>query len=194
MMANIDAKITQTLYRITCPDSTELGEYHLGLVPVPQRGIISQHLADCPHCLHELSQLHHFMSDVAADLDYSLVERIKIWVAQKLPSFEGDMMGSPAFAVRGDDNGPLMYEAGEAQLTLEIQDNPQQLGQKSIIGLVLGIDATAWQTQVWQNGKLLDAVPVDTLGNFILNDLPSGGYKLIVAGPATEILVPDLII
>ena len=193
-MANIEAKITQNLYRITCPDSTELGEYHLGMLPATQHGIISQHLADCPHCLQELSQLHHFMRDNAADLDYSLVERIKIWVAQKLPSFEGGLAGSPAFAVRGDENGPLLYEAGDAQLTLEIQDDPQQPGQKSVIGLVLGIDPTAWQVQVWQNDKLLDAVPVDTLGNFILNDLSPGGYKLIVTGPATEILVPDLIV
>lgn len=193
-MANIDAKITEILYRVTCPDSIELGEYHLGMLSAARRQYISQHLADCPHCIQELAQLHNFMRDVATDLDYSLVERIKIWIAQKSPSGPGGMVGTPAFALRGDDQGPLMYEAGEAQLTLEIQDDPQQPGQKSVIGLVLGINPTAWQVHLWQNDKLLDAVPVDELGNFTLNKLSPGGYKLILLGPDAEIQVPDLVV
>jgi len=193
-MANIDAKITKILYRITCPDSIELGEYHLGILPTARRRQISQHLADCPHCIRELAQLDNFMDDVGADLDYGVVERIRIWVAQKLPSWEGGMGDMPVFALRGEDQGPLMYEAGEAQLTLEIQDDPQRPGKKSLIGLVLGVDTTAWQVHLWQKDKLLDAVPVDELGNFMLDNLSLGGYKLILTGPAAEIHVPDLVI
>jgi hypothetical protein len=198
-MANIDEKIIEIVYRITCPNSIELGEYHSGILPTAQRRHISQHLAECPHCRQELVQLHNFMSEVGADLDYSLVERLKIWAAKKLPSpegpsWEGGKLGAPAFALRGDDQGPLMYEAEEAQLTLEIQDDPQQPGQKSVIGLVLGVDPTAWQAHLWQNEKLLDAAPVDELGNFMLNNLPPGGYKLILMGPGAEIHVPDLVI
>lgn len=192
-MANIDAKITNMLYRITCPDSLELGEYHLGLLPSGQRQQISQHLADCPHCVRELAQLNAFMSESAADLDDTLVERIKVWIAQKLPQMESGL-GTPAFALRGDSQNALMYEAGEAQLTLEVQDDSQQQGQKSLIGLLLGIDPTAWQVHLWQNDRLLNAVPVDDLGNFILNNLSSGGFKLILMGPAAEIHVPDLVI
>jgi hypothetical protein len=191
-MANIDAKITEILYRITCPDSIELGEYQLGILETARHRHISQHLADCPHCRRELAQLHNFMDDVSADLDYGIVERIKIWVAQKLPAWEGGIGGVPAFALRGEDQGPLMYETGEAQLTLEIQDDPQRPGQKSLIGLVLGVDTIAWQVHLWQNDRLLDAIPLDNLGNFIIENISSGAYKLILSGPSSEIHVPDL--
>ena len=194
-MPNMDAQLTQTLYRITCPNSLVLGEYHLGMLSGTERGHISQHLVDCPHCTSELAQLQAFMLDTAHDLEYNLAERLKIWVAKKLLTIDREeAAGTSVWAVRGNEDGPLIYEAGECQLTLEIQDDPQKPGQKSVIGLVLGIDPTAWQVHLWQNDKLLDAVPVDTLGNFTLDNLSPGGYKLTVSGPAAEIHVPDLLV
>lgn len=193
-MADIEAKITHAVYRITCPDSDELGEFYLELLPAARRHQISQHLVDCPHCMGELAQLESFMSDLAPELEYSLADRLKIWVAKLLKPDKGDTAigGTLVWAQRGEASGPLMYEAGDTQLTVEIQDDTQQPGQKSLVGLVLGVDTTAWQVHLWQNDRLLDAIPLDNLGNFIIDKLSPGAYKLILSGPGNEIHVPDL--
>jgi hypothetical protein len=193
-MADIEAKLTHAVYRITCPDSQDLGEFYLELLPAARRHQISQHLVDCPHCIRELAQLESFMSDLAPELEYSLADRLKIWVAKLLTAEtrDGALGGTLAWAQRGETGGPLMYEAGEAQLTLEIQDDTQQPGHKSLVGLVLGVDTIAWQVHLWQNDRLLDAIPLDNLGNFIIENISSGAYKLILSGPGSEIQVPDL--
>jgi len=181
-MAHIEDNIKARLFRISCPDSTELGEYQLKLLPDEQMDTIKTHLAHCPHCTRELTQLQAFLLETAVDLEVSLTERIKIWIARLIPD-SPTATGSPAFTVRGDDIGPLMYEAGDAQLSLEIQDDPEKAGRKTILGLVLGIDPEGFEAQLWQAGE-----------QGTIAGLPSGAYELILTGPDVEIHVQELLI
>lgn len=195
-MAHIDDSLKAALYRITCPDSATLGNFHLGLLPEAAATEIADHVAICPHCVRELEQLEAFLAETAVSLQPSTVERIKVWIAKRLPTGgqTGSTLGTPAFAMRGDDTGPLMYEAGTAQLSLEVQDDPEHPGRKSILGLVLGIETEAVEARLVQGDEVVTAVTLDELGNFTFTGLEPGTYELTLSGKDIEIQVQNLFI
>ena len=195
-MAHIDDSLKAALYRITCPDSATLGNFHLGLLPGNEATTISAHLAICPHCTQEVSQLEVFLAETAASLEPTPAERIKVWIAKRLPGGGQTraMLGTPAFAMRGGDTGPLMYEAGDAQLSLEVQDDPEHPGRKSILGLVLGIETDDVEAKLIKDDEVVTAVLLDPIGNFTFSNLDPGNYELNVSGPPIEIHVQELVI
>ena len=92
----------------------------------------------------------------------------------------------PVFGLRGDSGTGQAYDfqAGEARITIEVQENAQ--GQKTLLGLVLGINQQDLTAALWQQGERLQQVAVDELGNFVITDIPSGEYDLIVSRPDEE--------
>lgn len=204
-MTDFEKRLTAALYRVTCPDTAELGDYRLGITSGQQvagsrEAYIKEHLRECPYCSRELAQLDSFMAQVKPDLAYSTAERIKIWIARRMPDLSAGVGGpTPAFAFRGADddqadaNRSLVFEAGDAQLMIEIQDEPGGTGRKRIIGLVIGIDPDGVEARLWLDGRPVAAVDVDDLGNFTFSNLDSAQYELILAGPGVEIHVQELL-
>ncbi|MEZ4594408.1 MAG: hypothetical protein R3D55_25180 [Chloroflexota bacterium] len=195
-MAQFEDSLKAALYRITCPDGAALGNYHLGLLPDEAAATIAQHVATCPHCTHEIAQLEAFLGETAVSLQPATSQRIKVWIAQRLPTGgpAGTALGTPAFALRGGDTGPLMYQAGDAQLSLEVQDDPEHPGRKSILGLVLGIETTNVEAKLLRGDVVETAVSLNPGGNFTVTNLAPGSYQLLVSGPDFEIQVSDLTI
>ncbi len=190
-MAHIDDSLKAALYRITCPDSATLGNFHLGLLPEDAAAQITDHLAICPHCVREIEQLEAFLAETAVSLQPSTIERIKVWIAKRISGGgqTRNMLGTPAFAMRGGDTGPLMYEAGDAQLSLEVQDDPEHPGRKSILGLILGIETTAMEATLLREDVVETAATLDDLGNFAITNLRTGQYTLLLTGPDLEIQI-----
>lgn len=195
-LANLQGRLTAILYRFSCPPSLELGKYYLGLLAPTGAVAITQHLANCPHCTRETAQLESFMADLAPELALSSLERLKgqfrerVRVRVARPVL-GDM--TPAFAgVRGDQEGPLVYQADEVQVIIEIQDDGEQPGRKFLIGLVTGMDAHDLQARLWRVDQPIATAPVDDLGNFVMLDLLPGNYVLTLSSPDREIHIPAL--
>lgn len=195
-MAQMDDSLKAALYRISCPDSATLGNFHLGLLAETAAQPIADHLAICPLCTRDIAQLEEFLAETAVSLQPSTAARIKVWIAKRIPSGgqTRNMLGQPAFAVRGSDSGPLMYEAGDAQLSLEVQDDPEHPGRKSILGLVLGIETESVEVKLLQGDAVVTAVTLDELGNFTFAKLEAGTYELTLSGAEMEIHVQDLLI
>lgn len=198
-MTDLENRLSATLYRVTCPDTVELGEYRLGMISGPRLAFIEQHLQECPYCRRELDQLDAYMAQVKPDLDYSTAERIKIWIARHVPEFTAGVGApAPAVAFRGGDQDEadagrsLVFEAGEAQLMIDLQADPDDASRKSIIGLIIGIDPTVLEARLWSDGRPVATTGVDDLGNFTFFDLKPGHYELILAGPGIEIHVQEL--
>jgi len=191
-MTNFEDHLNRLLHRASCPTTTELGEYQLDLLSNERSAEIRKHLSECPHCTLELDQLISFMKEVGPDLDYSLVENLKIWIAERLPDLSTGGQYAPAFSLRGQESQALIYSAGDAELTLEVAPSSQGSNLRSILGLVTGVDTSDVDVILLQAGKPLVSTEVDELGNFIMPDLAPGGYTLILAGEEFEIHVQEL--
>jgi hypothetical protein len=183
-MTDLERKLKHQLYRLDCPEPLELGEYRLKMLPVSRQETLTQHLQVCPHCQRELASLDRMLADFKAELEPGLVERVRVWIAERLPGGAAGL--TPAFGLRGDSGSGQVYDyqAGEAQITIEIQENSQ--GRKTLLGLVLGGKPAGLVAALWQQGELLQQVPVDELGNFVILDISPGAYDLIVSGPDEE--------
>jgi hypothetical protein len=183
-------KLTRALYRLDCPDAAELGEYELKLLDTARRPAIAQHLQECPHCTRELAQLHRFLVDVAPDLRQGVYNPVKVWIAKLVSQMETGGRMQPAFAVRGGDQPPRVYEAGDAQIVIEVQDEPSPT--KTLVGLVLGVDPVGLMAHLWRGTDAIDSAEVDEIGNFLLANVEPGEYELVVRGPELEIRLPSL--
>lgn len=201
-LAKLQQGLTAKLYRVSCPTSSELGEYQLGRLGAKRSAMISQHLAECPHCARELAQLVTFLGDLSADEQPGLLERavekIRVVVARLVSGPEGAGLSAglaPALAgIRGDDLEPYIFAAGDAQIAITIADDDARPGQYMLIGLVTGADGGQLQAHLWRDGALITSAALDDTGNFAFSGLTPGRYELILSGPDIEIYVQELIV
>ncbi|HSN75034.1 MAG TPA: hypothetical protein VL334_08080 [Anaerolineae bacterium] len=201
-LAGLQRAAAARLFRATCPSSLEVGEYHLGMLPASRSASVQQHVAACPYCAQELTQLGSFLNIADPYLHPAPWEAIKrnvqIIVARLTSGPRpGSLFGQPALApalagLRGEQRSPLTYEAGDAQIILEVQDGEQQAGRKTLIGLVLGWDNQEIVVRLWRDERLVSTVTVDTFGNFAIDDLAPGQYEMFVTSEPAEVHIQDL--
>lgn len=56
-LRRLQLQLQTRLYRMFCPATEVLIDFHLGLLPSEQHELVRQHLALCPHCAPELETL-----------------------------------------------------------------------------------------------------------------------------------------
>jgi hypothetical protein len=191
-MESIERNLTMKLYRTYCPESTRLGEYELGILDQAATAAIKTHLNDCLRCRTELEGLRIYLKDLQPEISFSLVERVRVLIAELLPRPGGVLATSPAFAMRGADRPPLEYQAGDTSLTLEISPDPADDDRRVLMGLMMTPAAANWSASLWSEGNPLEGALVDELGNFVLSGLAPGQYDLILSGEDVEIHVQSL--
>jgi hypothetical protein len=134
--------------------------------------------------------LNQFLADLAPELAQGVYNPLKVLVARLVSQTGPGQAMQPAFAVRGVERPPRVYEAGDAQVVLEVQDEPSTT--RTLVGLVLGVDPTHLTAHLWQGDDPVKSAEVDELGNFILANIKPGTYQLIVSNTELEIHVPSL--
>ena len=193
-MAFLESFLISTLYRFACPEPQELGEYHLGMLARDRTEQIQTHLQDCPRCTQEVGQLHEYLESLKEDLEIPLSARIKTWIARLLPAdgFGGGLM--PVAGLRGNAAQVIAYQAGDAQLSLLVQEDPQQPEYRSVLGLLIGAPPENAQAILFQKNRQLQSVNVDELGNFVFPGVKKGQYELLLRGTSFEIDVSPFVI
>ena len=185
-----ERQLTKMLYRADCPPAIELGDYQLGLLDKMRVAFVRQHVVECPHCSQELAMLDGYLTVLAPQLPKSpdvpslmarATERVKVWVGQLLPSASPD---TPNLALRGEDNGtePQIYEAGEVQVSIDTQDDPDAPDRKLVLGLVMGAETAGWQAHLWRENQSVATVAIDEFGNFSAAGMQPGLHQLILSG------------
>lgn len=189
------------MYRAECPSSTELGEHYLGVLPGERTEAIALHLAECPLCKHEVDQLRTYLADLEPGLETSPFEQVKehakILIARLVDGLEGGQVSEKpgrilAFAGLRGEEGACVYEVGNIQIAIEVQDDTERPGRKAILGLVIGAEPAGMRAHLWQEERCIVTVPVDELGNFVIPGLVSGIYELILGGPEVEVYIQEL--
>ena len=201
-LARFQSRLTAQLYRITCPSPEELGEHHLGVLDRERAAVVARHLAECPHCTREVAQLEGYLAQMAPTLEPAPLERVKeqaqVLVARMIGGRPGgSLLKRPALApayagVRGEGEEPLVYQAGDIQVVVEIRTDVDQPDRLILLGLVTEIEAHELKAHLWQAGQHTTTVPVDGLGNFVIPGIAPGSYELILSSPEVEIRIEAL--
>jgi hypothetical protein len=187
--------LTSHLFRISCPSSTELGEYHLHMLPPEQMLMISQHLRHCPSCNREIEQLKEFLTDLAPGSEGGLLKKTKLLIAQ-LVSGAGipGALGQPSFALRGKSEDTMTFEVGGILIVIDIQKGSD--GKLNILGQVATAQQDDWTNaavKLHQEDQPERNTAVDDLGTFQFDDLlPSPMDIKIEAKNGTVIVVPTI--
>ncbi len=204
-LGNFEKSLTARLFRATCPPALELGEYHMGLLPAPDAGRIASHVDECPHCTADLAVIAAYIAQPdplpARDVLGPVKERVQVLIARLVSG--GRAMGAlgtpgPAWApalagVRGADAGPMIYEAGETQIMIELQGDRQPASRVSLFGLIQGPEEfDGALVRVWQDDQVIATGAVDEVGNFVLMGLEPGQYLLTIGEAPLEIQIPRL--
>ncbi len=202
-LARQQEALKQRLWRATCPSALALGEFRMGLCTPAEAAAMARHLAECPHCTAELAELDRFLAEPAPEPSPSALEvvkqRVQVWVASLISGAQRlSLPSAPALAsVRGANDEPLIYVAGDLQLTLQAEpagaaSDPQS---RLLIGMVLGLAHPELATvHLWRGDRPWGQQPVDDLGNFTIGGLVPGRYELILSAPDVEVHVQELTI
>jgi hypothetical protein len=186
--------LTSRFFRIKCPSATELGEYHLRVLTAPQMLMVSQHLRECPHCTQEIDQLKEFLSDLAPGTAGNPLQQAKVLIARLLGGGDqSSAMGEPAFALRGESEGPVIFEAEGVVIILDMQ--PADEGKLNVLGQNAADDQEEWTgaTVTLQQIDESYTTYLDDLGAFRFEEIPSGpGQITITSQQGTEIKIPNI--
>lgn len=187
--------LTSRLYRISCPPTEELGDYHLRMLSAPQMLVVAQHVRECPHCTREIDQLEEFLSDLAPASEINLVERAKVLIARLVSGQEGSTApGEPSFALRGENKGPITYEADGIVIVLDIQ--PVNEENANILGQVAADDQDLWTGSIVTLKQAEEAQTtgsLDDLGAFRFEQVSSGSIQITISSPhGMDVQIPNI--
>ncbi len=185
------------LARLPRPSSFELGEYALGLLPAAAAARVKAYLALHPHAAAEVALLQTYLAqgEPTAQPAPGPLARLQTLVMTLLSAEEPEGVWAGA---RGAADAAV-YQAGEWQVILNSDEDPQQPGRFVLAGLLLGPEATAQATATLLPAELPAAgaaAPLDEFGNFIVSGLLPGVYDLalLAAAQAVELHVAGITI
>lgn len=187
-LAAEENRLTALLYRSLCPPSETLGEFHLNMLSGEAAAIVREHVDTCPHCTSELAQLSTFMGALESELDFGVIEQVKVLVARLLSGGGASGQMTPALAgLRGEaDAGAYVYEAGDAQIVLHVQDD-EQTGRKKVLGFISGVDADGAEVILTQEADRIASTTIDDLNNFVVFGVTPGTYGIEILTGDVEI-------
>jgi hypothetical protein len=198
-LARLQSRLTARLYRMECPKSETLGEYHLGLLPQSESIDVAKHLLECPHCARELVQLRDFLSERALPLEPEPFKGIKVliarWVGEKGGSLSnGELAFAPAFAMlRGSSQGPVSLQADGILIILDIQPTTEE--RVTIQGQVAADEQDLWTgstIEVRQEGVGQCTTVVDDLGGFRCGELSPGQAELLLISNSGTVVLANI--
>jgi len=193
-LGRLQDHLSSRLYRITCPSSLELGEYHLHMLESSQMLLVAQHLRECPHCTREITQLKEFLSDLKLTSEENLLGKVKVLIAHLIAGQLGESSSTPDFAaLRGEAKGPLVFEADGIVITLDVQSSLN--GKISMLGQVATDDQDDWTGAIVKLLQIdmpeLTSV-LDGLGAFAFEGIRLGSTQLKIISPnGVEVQIPN---
>jgi anti-sigma factor RsiW len=66
----LQGDLLRALFRVHCPCSQALGDYHLGLLAEAEASAVKEHMAECPYCMAEIETLKQFLAESEVSADY----------------------------------------------------------------------------------------------------------------------------
>lgn len=190
----INTTFKQALSRINCPESQTLLLYETKLLPKRERQQIRKHVADCAFCEKEVAQL----AKISFSKPLSPLERMIEAGKQIIGAFRLPTASQPAFARLGNEDEPMVYQAGDYQIMLSATSPLVATNIRQIEGQIINLEdqlipstgrvSLRYQTQHVANDN------IDEFGYFVLEDLKPGEYTLHIDLLSTIIPIDKFVI
>ncbi len=185
----LEQQLHRHLLRWDCPSPQQLADFHLGLLE-PQAADLGLHIVGCARCQAELAELRGFLAAgnerparvPAPQPDRRARAGLREILAQLLPQ-------TPALALRGESQAPLMAAAGEVLVIVETQAAG---GTYTLVGQVAAPAQDEWNgalAQLAGAGEITHSAVVDELGGFRLAGVPAGTHTLRLTPRAGNVIV-----
>ena len=184
----------QVLSRINCPESQALLLYETKLLPKRERRQISKHIADCAFCEKEVVNL----AKIPFSKPLSPLERMIEAGKQIIGAFRLPVTSQPAFARLGDEDEPIIYQAGDYQIMLATTSPLLATNIRQIEGQIINLEdqliPSTGCVSLLHHTQHVANDNIDEFGYFVLEDLRPGEYTLHIDLPSTMIPIDKFVI
>lgn len=187
---HFEARLTHDLFRADCPPPEKIGEYYLEMLPDAERLKIAAHLQKCVHCQAEMAILTGFMP---AENPHPVAQKPK--PAQPKRNLLSDLVAvlmpnTPALALRGSDEGPLMATAEDGTtIFLEVMTEVEGF---SLMGQIAADDPAHWSgalVEMRQNDAFQGSSFVNEFGSFQLLLVKTEPIDLVITSSSGKRLM-----
>jgi hypothetical protein len=181
-------------------------------LPEAELAALEEHLTlPCPECRTAVARLERTLHALSADRSYSPPQsvlrralalfrrRSRIWMQARQPlrpALIFDNWLQPSLVgVRGRaQNRQMLFRVGKIDIDLQI--TPER-DERKLVGQILGSEdakgsPSALVCLTCKNGKVVQDVEADHLGQFAFRRIPSGTYDLVFDLQGQEIAITDL--
>lgn len=210
----LQGALRKQFFRMFCPPVETLIAFHDGSLSTAQHASVAAHLAECPHCRRE----QHFLTEITNDavsgrsppmqwytirapalqqwqaLGNAAPLRAVVALHVSSPTLAADFYGAPRAHAPASQHA---YQAENIQISLGIRAVTNRADRRVLIGsLRLGDDqADAPHSAVAclsDQQQLISTAELDELGNFVLDNLLPGTYRLSFRLPDREVIIETL--
>jgi hypothetical protein len=207
--ADLQGLLRKQLFRIFCPSSETLVAFQQGVLASDQRATLEAHLEDCPHCSREQRLLLQLVGDPLSSRSPPLGALFNTsvggMIVGKLRQVFAELLPAPAIELAGAYGrlrGPAQmaqyaYHAENLQINIGVRRVAQHAERRVVVGSVEIEDEDLVAFEAATASLLRHDVPISTaeiddLGNFVLDNLMPGTYRLSLRLPDREVVIEAL--
>lgn len=215
--ANLQGMLRRQFFRMFCPSADTLVAFHEGSLDMTEYASVRSHVAECPHCTREQRFLVQLTSDsvsgtsppmqwytITADSlrqprppsaqpRPALRQITAAFLAPKAPSarsFYGAPRSQPQL-------GQFAYQAEDVQIALGVRSVVNRSDRRVLTGTVTlaGERSSALDhafAALFDQQHEVSSAELDELGNFVLDNLLPGTYRLTFRLSDCEVIIEAL--
>jgi anti-sigma factor RsiW len=192
--AELQAVLSATLYRHTCPEPDQLIAYHQDELTGNEKLVVAQHARQCPHCARELAGLAR---EERAGLFGRVRDRIERLVATLTTP-------APSAAPVRDGAGALrpkqqVHQAGEMDVIVSLEPAAGEPGLWDVSGLVhVGGEVPETiggsRVELYRGKGLIAITTVSRRGHFAFSQLEPGSFDLALLWEGREVRLEGVVV
>lgn len=215
--ADLQGMLRKQFFRMFCPPADTLVAFHEGALSTDQHALVKAHLGECPHCSREqrfLVQLttdsvsgtsppmqwYTFFADTlrqprppSASPDPALrqIAAVRIPLAPPpAPSFYGSHRSQPQL-------GQYAYQAEDVQISIGVRQVVNRTDRRVLTGSLKLADQRPGALDhavaaLFDQQQEISSAELDELGNFVLDNLLPGTYRLSFQLTDCEVVIEAL--
>ena len=217
--AELQGLLRKQFFRLFCPASDMLAAFHQGMLASDRQAAVLAHIADCPYCSREIQLLSEILGDALSGRSppgpWGILQattadrrcglsltaasgRLRRIVAELLTPATAQIAGAYG-APRGHaHSSQYAYHAENLQITIGVRPLAHQADRRVVVGVLeiedddILFDFGPATASLLQRETPISTVELDELGNFVLDDLSPGTYRLALRLPDREVIIEAL--